>query len=59
MRHRRRIAAAWLCAVAATLAQAQFVTPNENLTVDGIPPIPREIAEKVNEIGRASCRERV
>ena len=51
MRHRRRIAAAWLCAVAATLAQAQFVTPNENLTVDGIPPIPREIAEKVNAFG--------
>ena len=51
MRRWQRIAAAWCCAAAVTLAQAQFVMPNENLKVDGIPPIPRELADKVNAFG--------
>ena len=44
----------WLFAAATLLAisaQAQFVIPNENLVVDGLPPIPTELAEKVAAFG--------
>lgn len=38
-------------AFAASIAHAQFVTPEKNLTIDGIPPIPVELAEKVRDFG--------
>ena len=34
-----------------SVAHAQFLAPNENLIADGIPPIPSELAEKVNAFG--------
>src|SRR5690242_5287250 len=34
-------------ALAQTKPSAQFVQPNENLVVEGIPPIPASIAERV------------
>ena len=42
-----------LLAAAAALAQAPVITPNENLVLDGVPPIPAAIAEAVGRYTEA------
>ncbi len=44
-------AALFTAAQFGSAALAQFVTPNENLVVDGLPPISTELADKVNAFG--------
>ncbi|MBL8510639.1 MAG: S9 family peptidase, partial [Betaproteobacteria bacterium] len=45
------LALAATAAISALPARAEFITPADNLVVEGIPPIPAELAKKVAPYG--------
>ncbi|MBI3715143.1 MAG: S9 family peptidase [Betaproteobacteria bacterium] len=51
--------AALLCAQWCHAADSTFLTPGENLVLDGIPPIPAEFADKVRAFGSFSAASMV